>query len=196
MQRLGLQYLPAELCRLLAVTPYTGEHAWDACTREVMEHTASNVLSWPSQAVCKLQELLSLVLKPELNEHYSLHINLLQLSNFDIALAENLVVHPCQFLLILDRAAVQAQQRVAQQHQSQAVRFSLTVKGLVHVRLYGLTFYLDDTPAAKPEFPSIGSVRSCHVDKLITVSGTVVRTGSVTMMESHKLFECTRCGDR
>ena len=131
------------------------------------------------------------MLNPELNEHYSVYINLLQLASFDIALAEILVAKPYDILLVLDKAAVEAQQKLVQQHKSQS---PVTVKGLVHVRVHGLTFHLDDTASAA--FPGIGSVRSCHVDKLITVSGTVVRTGSVTMMESHKLFECTRCHDR
>lgn len=115
----------------------------------------------------------------------------MQLAAFDIGLAETLIEHPGETLLVLDKAAVSAQYKVVQENQTQS---ALSVKGLVHVRVWGMPFHLDHTAASV--FPGIGSIRSCHVDRLLTVSGTVVRTGSVTMIESHKLYECTRCHDR
>ena len=140
---------------------------------------------------CWLQELVQLVQKTEINEHYSVCINMMHLAAFDIGLAETLIEHPRETLLMLDKAAVSAQHKVVQEHQTQS---ALSVKGLVHARVWGMPFHLDHTAASV--FPGIGSIRSCHVDKLLTVSGTVVRTGSVTMIESHKLYECTRCHDR
>lgn len=140
---------------------------------------------------CRLQELVQLVQKTEINEHYSICINMMQLAAFDIGLAETLIEHPRETLLVLDKAAVSAQHKVVQKHQAQS---ALSVKGLVHARVWGMTFHLDH--AAASVFPGIGSIRSCHMDRLLTVSGTVVRTGSVTMIESHKLYECTRCHDR
>ena len=131
------------------------------------------------------------MLKTEINEHYPICINMMQLVAFDIGLAETLLEHPKETFLLLDKAAVAAQQKVLQEHQSQG---ALSVKGLVHIRVWGMPFHLDST--ATSEFPNIGGIRSCHVDKLLTVSGTVVRTGSVTMVESHKVYECTRCHDR
>lgn len=157
-------------------------------THNTRRHVAASTLG---RLAHEMQELVNLVLKPELNEHYSLQINTLHLCNFDICLVQTLLAHPYNALPAFDRAAVEAQQKVVQQHQSPKC---VTVKGLVHVRVHGLTFYLDGTAALL--FPGIGSIRSCHVDKLITVSGTVVRTGSITMLESHKMFECTRCHDR
>lgn len=137
------------------------------------------------------QELVDLVLKTEMNEHYSVCINVMQLAVFDTGLAEKLFESPTETLLLLDAAVVAAQQKVVQQYQPHG---PVSAKGLAHVRIWGMPFHLD--PAATALFPSIGSIRSCHVDKLLTVSGTVVRTGSVTMIESHKLFECTQCHDR
>ncbi len=116
---------------------------------------------------------------------------MIQLAAFDVGLAETLIEQPLETLLLLDKAAVVAQQKVLQEHQAQG---SLSVKGLVHVRIWGMPFHLDSESSSI--FPDIASVRSCHVDKLLTITGTVVRTGSVTMMESHKLYECTRCHDR
>lgn len=140
---------------------------------------------------CWFQELVQLVQKTEINEHYSICINMMQLAAFDIGLAETLIENPRETLLVLDKAAVSAQYKVVQEHQTQN---ALSVKGLVHARVWGMPFHLDHMAASV--FPGIGSIRSCHVDRLLTVSGTVVRTGSVTMIESHKLYECTRCHDR
>lgn len=96
--------------------------------------------------------------------------------------------HPKEMFMLFDQAALTAQQQTIQQEQSQAV---FIVKDLVHVRVWGVPFHLD--MQASSLYPSIGSIRSCHVDKLITVTGTVVRTGAVTMIESHKLYQCVRC---
>ena len=135
-----------------------------------------------------LQDLITLLQKPATNEHYSLKFNILALVAFDVNLAEALCERPTETLLLFDKAALIAQQQIVQQEHSQAV---LAVKDLVHVRVWGVPFYLD--PQSSSLYPSIGSIRSCHVDKLITVTGTVVRTGSVTMIESHKLYQCARC---
>lgn len=85
---------------------------------------------------------------------------------------------------------------VAQQHilQNQELQCPAVVKDLVHLRIVSIPFHLDQSNAAW--YPSIGKIRSCHIDKLLTLSGTVVRTDTVTMMESHKVFACSRCHGR
>lgn len=47
-----------------------------------------------------------------------------------------------------------------------------------------------------PEFnrPTVSSLRSSDVGRLVCVAGTVVRCGSVLMRESSREYECTRCG--
>ena len=135
-----------------------------------------------------LQDLVSLLQKPATNEHYSLRINILSLVNFDVDLAEALCERPTYTLLLFDKAALTAQQQIVRQEHLEGFA---AVKDLVHVRLWGVPFHLDHQSSSL--YPSIGNIRSCHVDKLITVTGTVVRTGSVTMIESHKLYQCARC---
>lgn len=46
-----------------------------------------------------------------------------------------------------------------------------------------------------PEFnrPTVSSLRSSDVGRLVCVAGTVVRCGSVLMRESSRDYECTRC---
>ena len=132
--------------------------------------------------------MVSLLQEPPTNEHYSLCINILAIVNFDVNLAEALCERPTETLRMFDKAALMAQQQIEQQEHSHAV---IAVKDLVHVRLWGLPFHLDHHSSSL--YPSIGNIRSSHVGKLITVTGTVVRTGTVTMIESHKLYQCARC---
>lgn len=42
-------------------------------------------------------------------------------------------------------------------------------------------------------FPSIGRVRVKHRGILLTVKGTVIRSGAIKMMEGERLYECRRC---
>ena len=137
------------------------------------------------------QSVMDILLQPDLHEHYSLGINLLSLASFSTELVDALLQSPSEALMLLDIDLVAAQQHVLQKHALQAPAM---VKELVHLRLESLPFHID--PMAAAWYPAIGAIRSCHIDKLLTLSGTVVRTGAVTMMESHKIFACSRCHTR
>lgn len=138
-----------------------------------------------------LQGVMDILLQPEINEHHSLCINLLNLATFNTDLVDALVQSPSEALMLLDIALLAAQQHVLQKHSLQA---PAVVKELVHLRLEPLPFHMDQSASAW--YPAIGAIRSCHIDRLLTLSGTVVRTGAVTVMESHKTFACSRCHNR
>ncbi|KAK9821222.1 hypothetical protein WJX81_002412 [Elliptochloris bilobata] len=68
------------------------------------------------------------------------------------------------------------------------------IKQRVRVRLTSLPQFLD---AAQPGMlPSIGSIRCAHAEKLVTVAGTVVRSGAMQMLEARRIYECGRCRHR
>lgn len=75
--------------------------------------------------------------------------------------------------------------------QSHPQKEHMALKGNVHSRLYGLPYSLDPTPNILN--PGIAKIASMHLGKLITVPGTVVRTGAVKMFEAQKIFQCTKC---
>ena len=67
-------------------------------------------------------------------------------------------------------------------------------KEKLHVRIRSLPFHLD---VACPESnPGVGGLKCSHLGQLITLSGTVVRTGSVKMLEAKRLYECPKCHHR
>ena len=139
----------------------------------------------------QLQSVMDMLLQSHLDEHYSLPVSLLSLGDWSTDLVHALLESPTDALLLMDAALVVAQQHVMQQKQLQ---HPAAVKDLVHLRVQSIPFHLDQSASAW--HPSIGAIRSCHIDSLLTLAGTVVRTGSVTMMESHKVFACSRCHSR
>jgi DNA helicase MCM9 len=68
---------------------------------------------------------------------------------------------------------------------------ALSLKQVVNIRLHGLPYSLDPKPHALN--PTIGRIGSSHIGRLITVCGTVVKTGPVKMFEFQRLMRCNRC---
>uniref|UniRef100_A0A164VRU8 Probable DNA helicase MCM9 n=1 Tax=Daucus carota subsp. sativus TaxID=79200 RepID=A0A164VRU8_DAUCS len=67
-----------------------------------------------------------------------------------------------------------------------------SVKDYVHVRIN-----ICGSPLEFPEtFPSIGRVRVKHRGILLTLKGTVIRSGAIKMVEGDRTFECRRCKHR
>jgi DNA helicase MCM9 len=70
----------------------------------------------------------------------------------------------------------------------------MAVKENAHIRLHSLPYALDPNPNELN--PTIAKIGSYHLGKLITVTGTIVKTGIVQMLESQKLYMCNRCKHR
>ena len=104
-----------------------------------------------------------------------------------------LISTPRTMLPFLDAALLKAQTALLQRPLPD--RHLLILKENVHARLVGLAHFLDKASPNKIS-PSIGDISSAHIDKLITVRGTIVRTGAVQLLESRRLYECTRCKHR
>lgn len=70
-------------------------------------------------------------------------------------------------------------------------RPGMTLKPSAHVRVHGLPYSLDPKPHALN--PMIGRIGSSHIGRLISVCGTVVKTGPVKMLEHQRLLRCNKC---
>lgn len=57
-------------------------------------------------------------------------------------------------------------------------------------------FLFPDLCIVLETFPSIGRVRVKHRGILLTLKGTVVRSGAVKMIEGEKIYECRNCKHR
>lgn len=66
----------------------------------------------------------------------------------------------------------------------------MTVKPSVHARLHHLPCC---TEFCKP---TVSSIRADDINRLISVSGTVVRTGQIKMLQARREFICVKCKHR
>ena len=132
-----------------------------------------------------------MLLHPDREEHLGVPLSGLQLAEADVQLADELLRTPKPILELLDESLVAAQNAVMQHHPA---RGEMVVMENVHVRLHSLPPAMD--PACARFQPAITALGARHIDQLVTVVGTVVRTGSVKMFEAHKVLQCNRCKER
>ena len=137
------------------------------------------------------QDLLHILQSEE--PQAALPLNLAAFAAFDAAAATCLLRHAAALLPHLDAAIIAAQETVLAQQPPHA-RPQLAVKESVHARLEGLALFLADDGSGNA--PSLSAVGAPHIGRLITILGTVVKAGMVRVLESRRLFECTRCKHR
>lgn len=101
-------------------------------------------------------------------------------------IAQLIFSKPTDYLPKFDYALTSAQRLILKD--SEATTAS-TVKDNVHVRINIL-----GSPLEIPEtFPSIGKVRVKHRNILLTLKGTVIRSGSIKTIEGERRYECRKC---
>ncbi|KAI8873047.1 MCM-domain-containing protein [Ramicandelaber brevisporus] len=115
-------------------------------------------------------------------KHYSVPLDLLGLLDSDPALASQIISFPTQYLQRLDQAAYIAQEQLRKQS---PVFKDCDSKQNVHVRLANVPMV--------PGIVRMGIPRSNAVGRLVAITGTVIRTGIVKMMETAKMWMCTKC---
>lgn len=115
--------------------------------------------------------------------HYSVECSLTELGAWNADVASRLVHDAADCLDVFDTALLSVQNVIVEE----LVDSVLTVKQNVHVRVFG-----------PPGFSgsSSSSIKSELLNNLVTVTGTVAKTGVVNVLESRKLYECTSCGYR
>lgn len=67
----------------------------------------------------------------------------------------------------------------------------MSLKPHAHLRLFNLPYSLDPKPHALN--PTIARIGSSHIGRVITVAGTVVKTGPVKMFEHQRVMRCKKC---
>jgi DNA helicase MCM9 len=137
--------------------------------------------------------LLQLLQESDIDKHYGIPVSIARLAAFDHGAVDMVIASPRALLPFLDAALVKAQTALLQNPLPD--RHLLSVKENVHARLTGISLFLDK--AASPQVsPTIGDVSAAHIDKLLTIRGTIVRAGTVKLLEARRLYECTRCKHR
>lgn len=131
-------------------------------------------------------ELESLVLRYSgPSEHLAFEIICCDLLDYDPSLCFNVIHYPKLLLPIFDEALLEAQTNLCG-HPSFKARHQRkgAAKPNCHIRVVSLppTEYLNK--------PTISDIRADDMDFLIQISGKVVRTGAVRMLEVSKKYEC------
>lgn len=124
------------------------------------------------------------------DDHMGVSLSALDIINFDSALAFNLLHYPSLLMPIFDEAIVESQFAVYRQVNLQDSRDRYSIKRNCHLRIQHIP------PIFQLCKPSIGQIRSFEVDKMIQITGTVVRIGSIRMLHIFKEYECMdrKCG--
>ncbi|KAM7264589.1 hypothetical protein ACFE04_002272 [Oxalis oulophora] len=131
-------------------------------------------------------QLRSIVLAPDPKHHYSLIIDFAELLDEEPQLAHLLFTQPTHYLQFFDQAALWAH-KIALGNLDAAENG--VKKNFIHVRVN-----ITGSPLHCPEtFPIIGRVRVKHRGILLTLKGTVIRSGSVKMFEGERTYICQKC---
>ncbi|PKU67333.1 hypothetical protein MA16_Dca024410 [Dendrobium catenatum] len=126
----------------------------------------------------------------DLTLHYPIVIDFAELLEFDPPLAYHLFSHPTDVLPLFDQAAHISQTIVLDG--SEGIEARGSPKKFVHVRIN-----VTGSPLECPEtFPNIGRLRVKHRGILLTVKGTVIRSGAVKMIEGERVYACRKCRHR
>ncbi|KAG4168320.1 hypothetical protein ERO13_A12G016000v2 [Gossypium hirsutum] len=131
-------------------------------------------------------QLRSIILSPDPKLHYPLFVDYAELMDADPPLARLVFANPTDYLRFFDQAAILAHKRVLKDMVSHEKGVE---KKFIHVR-----FNVCGSPLEFPEtFPTIGRVRVKHRGILLTLKGTVIRSGAVKMYEGQRTYQCKKC---
>uniref|UniRef100_A0A6M2F5C4 Probable DNA helicase MCM9 n=1 Tax=Populus davidiana TaxID=266767 RepID=A0A6M2F5C4_9ROSI len=132
------------------------------------------------------EQLHSIVVSPDPKLHYPLYIDFTDLLNENSRLSHLVLAQPTVYLLLFDRAAFWAHKIVIK-----GLKFGEkgVEKKFIHVRIN-----VCGSPLECPEtFPSIGRVRVKHRGILLTLKGTLIRSGTIKMYEGERMYQCRKC---
>ena len=147
------------------------------------------------------QLLKLLYLKTGREEHIAFNVSAHDIIHFDSALAFGLLYMPRDMLPLFDTALQIAQSKLCfgeknklrkeKSNQNNIIGSdAVSVKNHTHIRIFSLP------PVRQLCKDTIGEIRSSDSDALIQIAGTVVRTGSVRLLEVSKKYRCMnpKCG--
>ncbi|KAL6605948.1 hypothetical protein ACP70R_041601 [Stipagrostis hirtigluma subsp. patula] len=138
-------------------------------------------------------DILRILLDEDRTIHFPLVIEFAELMDFDPEFAHKLHSCPAENLPFLDRAAQRAQLEMFEQlnklEPEARKEFVYVQKEFVHVRIDVSGSPLEFTEAS----PNIGMVRVNHMRTLLTLKGTVIRSGGVKMIEYERAYLCRKC---
>jgi DNA helicase MCM9 len=137
---------------------------------------------------------VTLLRAPNPLQHYSFEVNAQELLEYAPRHGPMVLRYPDVLLDLFTQAIVEAQERLlaSDQMRQEAVAnggsLGFEVKHDVSARLTHLP------PFAEFCKPTVSGLRSDDVGGLVQVSGTVIRSDGVKMLECARSYECNKCG--
>ncbi|XP_024029253.1 probable DNA helicase MCM9 [Morus notabilis] len=131
-------------------------------------------------------QLSSIALSPEPKLHYPLFVDFAELLEDDPPLARLVFSQPTEYLRFFDQAAVWAHKVILGDLKGSDKGIK---KEFIHVRIDVCGSPLE----CAETFPRIGCVRVKHQGLLLTLKGTVIRSGAIKMYEGERLYMCQKC---
>ncbi|XP_030478340.2 probable DNA helicase MCM9 [Cannabis sativa] len=133
-------------------------------------------------------QLRSIALSTDSKLHYPLYVEFAELLEDDYSLAGLVFSQPTEYLRFFDQAAVWAHKIIMEEFKGSEKGVK---KEFIHVRIdiNGSLFELSKSDA----FPRIGCVRVKHRGILLTLKGTVIRSGAIKMYEGERWYSCQKC---
>ncbi|KAL1289579.1 hypothetical protein AAHE18_20G069800 [Arachis hypogaea] len=131
-------------------------------------------------------QLRSIASSPDPNLHYPLFIDFAELMEEHPHLARLIFSQPTPYLQAFDNAALLSHRIVVRDLEQEK---NVVEKNFIHVRIN-----ISGSPLECSEtFPTIGRVRVQHRGILLTVKGTVIRSGAIKMHEGERKYMCNQC---
>ncbi|XP_068321908.1 probable DNA helicase MCM9 [Pyrus communis] len=131
-------------------------------------------------------QLRAIALSQDPKLHYPLYVSFAELMDADPPLSHLVFSQPIEYLRFFDEAALWAHKVTLRDLDG----FDKGIKKeFIHVRID-----ISGSPLECPEtFPSIGRVRVKHRGILLTLKGTVIRSGAIKMYEGERKYMCQKC---
>ncbi|MED6108724.1 DNA helicase mcm9 [Stylosanthes scabra] len=158
---------------------------------EMEEQLQSDPWEWEKPMAAYLlryhsHQLRSIASSPDPNLHYALFIDFAELMEEHPHLARLIFSEPTPYLQAFDNAALLSHRIVLRDLEQEK---NAVEKNFIHVRIN-----ISGSPLEFSEtFPSIGRVRVQHRGILLTVKGTVIRSGAIKMHEGERKYMCNKC---
>lgn len=144
-----------------------------------------------SHLLLQPQDIEAILADPNSAAHHTVPVDIMQLANAELELADALLKHPAYVLKLFHAALFVVQNQLLLQH---AQPLSLVAKEKLHVRLHSPPYALD--ARCFESSPGIRDLRTRHIGRLVSVVGTVVKAHQVKILLQKKVYECSKCQHR
>ncbi|CAC5391947.1 MCM9 [Mytilus coruscus] len=128
------------------------------------------------------ENLVDILQSDDNEDHFSVTVNALSLFEHNMSICEVLLSNPDKLFPVFDAAMVESQSVLMTNHPQKQL---MNVKKHIHARIMSLPVCPELTRTTLP--------RTADVDSFLSITGTVIRTTIMKMLEYEKEYICAKC---